>query len=58
MGVGLVEAVSRTADKILGHETPDESWERFELRRALRNLREAVRPATSRAPAAPLWTHD
>jgi preprotein translocase subunit SecA len=56
-----IEAVSRAANKVLGHETVDESIERWELRRALRDLRALVRGGgtvgTSIGPPA-LWRHE
>jgi len=55
-----IEAVSAAADKVLGRETLDEDFDRFMLRRALRDLRAVVRVCS--APDAtgtpPLWTHD
>lgn len=59
------EHVSAAADRVLGCNWLDESRERYELRRALRDLREVVRhkPKTDgdslvARMAAPLWTHD
>lgn len=53
-----VEAVSAAADKFLGPETLDESFEKYMLRRALRDLRATTRKNAPGRPAAPLWTHD
>lgn len=54
-----VERVSAAADKVLGYNWFDESRDRYELRRALRDLREVVRPAPKpNTAASPLWTHD